>query len=93
MNNFSLQLLKNAYEHYQETGDYEYTILPVNPSYLVSVLNCIGTLLENAYIEDVTDNLLNDNAINIVPMEKCHSVLPETESNIFEVKGISNAIL
>lgn len=70
MNNFSLQLLKNAYEHYQETGDYEYTILPVNPSYLVSVLNCIGTLLEDSYIEDVTDNLLNDNAINIVPMEK-----------------------
>lgn len=62
-------ILLEAYEHYTNTTNRHFIVLPKNPEYLLNVLNSVQTLKENGYIDNVSDNLLNDSPINIYPVE------------------------
>lgn len=61
--------LYEAYSHYRKTGEKHFNVLPKNPDYLLNVINEILYLLERDFIENVSDNLLNDLAISLVPLE------------------------
>lgn len=62
-------VLYEAYEHYRKTGDRCFKVLPKNPDYLLNVLNTVPSLQESGYIDNVSDNLLNDDAISLFPLE------------------------
>jgi len=61
--------LYEAYCHYYKTGEKHFNVLPKNPDYLLNVINEIPYLLERGFIENVSDNLLYDSAIYLVPLE------------------------
>lgn len=69
MSYIKYQVLEEAYEQYQQSGEREFIVIPKNPEYLIRVLNTVPTLLDEGYITNVTDNLLNDSSIQIVPTE------------------------
>lgn len=62
-------VLEEAYEQYQQSYEREFRVIPRSPDYLTNVLDTIPALLDNGFITDVTDNLLNDASIQIVPTE------------------------
>ena len=62
-------LLEEAYDQYQHSLNDEFTVLPKSPEYLISALNTIPTLMEAGFITDVTENLLDNASINLVPTE------------------------
>lgn len=62
-------ILFEAYEHFKKTNDMHFEILPKNPDYLLNVLNSVQILQNDGYITNVSENLLNDNSIYLVPME------------------------
>lgn len=70
MNSFAEQLLTTAYNHYKQTGELLYQVKPLNPQYLLNVLNSVQTLVDFGYITDVSDNLFNDNDIQLSPLEE-----------------------
>lgn len=62
-------ILEEAYEQYQKSYEREFRVIPKNPDYIISVLNTIPTLMEQGFITDVTDNLLNGSSIQLIPLE------------------------
>lgn len=62
-------ILFEAYEHYRETGDKHFRVLPKNPAYLSRVLNHISDMFQKGFIDNVSDNLLNASSISLVPLE------------------------
>lgn len=62
--------LYEAYEHYKKTGDSHFTVLPKNPDYLFTVINSIPDMLERDFITNVSDNLLDDSSISLIPFER-----------------------
>lgn len=63
-------ILYEAYEHYRKTGDNHFIVLPKSPDYLLAVINTISDMLESGFVTNVSDNLLNDASINLVPLEE-----------------------
>lgn len=64
-----LTLLTEAYENYQKTGNKHFTVIPKNSEYLLFVINSVPDLQERGYITNVSDNLLNEDSISLVPLE------------------------
>ena len=62
-------ILEEAYEKYQQTYEREFRVIPKNTEYIISALNTIPTLIEEGFITDVTDNLLNGSSIQLTPLE------------------------
>lgn len=62
-------ILEEAYEKYQQTYEREFRVIPKNAEYIISALNTIPTLIEEGFITDVTDNLLNGSSIQLTPLE------------------------
>ena len=62
-------ILYDAYNYYRKTGNKHFNVLPTSPDYLLNVLNKVPYLLERAFIENVSDNLLNASSISLVPLE------------------------
>jgi len=67
--NEEYSILHEAYKHYRKTGDNHFIVLPKNPDYLLTALNSIPNMLERGFITNVSDNLLNDSSISLVPLE------------------------
>ncbi len=62
-------ILFEAYEHYQKTRDSHYDFLPKNPDYVLNAINAIPCLLEYGYVDNVSDNLLDNAPISLSPLE------------------------
>lgn len=62
-------VLYEAYEYYQKTGDRHFQVLPKKPDYLFDIIRIVPYMLERDFIENISDNLLNDSSINLVPLE------------------------
>lgn len=62
-------ILYEAYEHYQKTGDKHFNVLPKNPNYLGLAINTVPNMLEQGFVENVSNNLLNVSSISLVPLE------------------------
>lgn len=68
-------ILSEAYEHYKNTGDNHFIVLPKGPDYIRNTLNTIPTLIEKGLIENVSDKLNIDaptsstKSISICPLE------------------------
>lgn len=65
----SYPVLYEAYVHYQKTGERHFTVIPKNSDYLFNVLRTVPYLQEHGYIDNVSDNLLDDSAISLIPLE------------------------
>ena len=63
------QILEEAYDHYQRSWNEKFTFLPKSPEYLVNVINTVPTLMNNGFITDVSNNLLECNSISLTPPE------------------------
>lgn len=71
INKNSYPVLYEAYEHYVNTGERHFRVVPKNPEYIVNVLNTIHTLKNNGYIDNVSDslNLPEIDGFNLIPPE------------------------
>lgn len=85
------QILEEAYDHYQRSWNEEFTFLPKSPEHLVNVINTVPTLMNNGFITNVSNNLLDCSSISLTPQNICHSPSHLTVLNMFALVGIVNS--
>ena len=68
-NKESYPVFYDAYTHYKKTGETHFDVLPKNPSYLLNALNTISELLDAGFVTNVSEALLDEYPIGIVPPE------------------------
>lgn len=68
MSHFAEKLLSEAYQHYSSTGDFEYTIIPLDADHLINVYQASQTLYSAGYIDDLSDTLLHADKFSLLPV-------------------------
>jgi hypothetical protein len=63
-------ILEDAYEHYQDSLEHEFTFVFKNSDHFTNVMRSIPELVENGFISDLEPDLLTTTSLDIVPPER-----------------------